>query len=115
MMFATPASILRYVCNGKLGALAVTSAQPSSHVPGLTTLAIAGVRCYEVVSAITMLAPASTPVAVVNPLTRDIVDFIDTPAAKEVLLKEGLEIVGSTLAQAAAYIKSDMARWQKVI
>ncbi len=115
MMFATPASVLQYVRNGKLRALAVTGAQPSSQVPGLTTLANAGVPGYEAVSAIAMLAPARTPEAVVNRLNQDIVAFINTPTAKDVLLKEGLEIVGSTPAQAAVYIKSDMGRWQKVI
>jgi tripartite-type tricarboxylate transporter receptor subunit TctC len=62
-----------------------------------------------------MLAPAKTPDAIVNRLNQDIVRFISRPDVKQKFFDVGVEVVGSSPAQFAAVIKSDLVKMGKVI
>ena len=115
VMFATAAAAASHVSTGRLRALAVTSAQPSAVAPGLPTVAASGLPGYESGSTLGVFAPAATPAAIVNLLNREIVQFLNVPSTRERLLKAGIEVVGSSPAQFAAAIKSDMARIGKII
>jgi tripartite-type tricarboxylate transporter receptor subunit TctC len=115
VMFATAAAAASHVSTGRLRALAVTSAQPSAVTPGLPTVAASGLPGYESGSTLGVFAPAATPAAIVNLLNREIVQFLNVLSTRERLLKAGIEVVGSSPAQFAAAIKSDMARIGKII
>ena len=62
-----------------------------------------------------VLAPAKTPRAIVNQLHGEIVKLLKVAETHDRLLAQGFEPVGGTPAEFAAYIKSEMAKWAKVI
>ena len=108
-------SVEPHVKSGRLRALAVTSAEPSALAPGLPTVAASGLPGYEATGMIGIWAPAKTPGAIINRLNQEILRFLNLPEVKERFLNGGEEIVGSSPEQLAATIKSDGAKWGKVI
>lgn len=114
LMFATAASAAPHVKSGRLKALAVTSAGPSALFPGLPAVA-ATVPGYEAAAINGVFAPAGTPAAVVNRLNRAIVQFLGRADVKEKFFRVGVETVGSSPAEFAATVKSEMVKWGKVI
>ena len=100
-----------HVKSGKLRSLAVTSATPSTLVPGLPTVTASGVPGYEAIGMTSILAPAKTPAVNLNRLNQEIVSYLNRPEVKDRLLKAGSEIATSTPDELAATIKSDIAKW----
>ena len=101
--------------SGKLRALAVASATPSTLVPGLPTVAASGLPGYDVAGLTGIWAPAKTPGAIINRLNQEIVRVINLPDVNERFLNAGLEAVGGSPEQFAATLKSEIAKWGKVI
>ncbi|MBI4189744.1 MAG: tripartite tricarboxylate transporter substrate binding protein [Betaproteobacteria bacterium] len=115
LMFSVPGAATPHVKSGKLKALAVTSAQPSDLFPGMPTVAASGVPGYVTESNHGLFAPAKTPVTLINRLNQEIVRVLKQPDVKEKFLNIGVEPVGGSPKEYAAYIKSDMAKMGKVI
>ena len=115
VMFASASGVVTHIKSGKLKALAVTSAQPSALFPGMPTVAASGLPEYESASVSALFAPSKTPAVIVNRLNREVVRYLRTPEASERFLSSGVETVGSTPAQLATLMKSDIARMGKVI
>ena len=115
LMFANPAIASPHIKSERVRALAVTSLQPSPLMPDLPTVAAAGLPGFESVVIQGMFAPAGTPAALVNRLSREIVKVLNRPDVKERHFNTGVETVGSTPEELAAKIKSEMAKWGKVI
>jgi tripartite-type tricarboxylate transporter receptor subunit TctC len=107
--------VMPYVKAGRLKALAVTSSDRSAFAPELPTVAASGLPGYEAVAISGILAPAKTPAAIVNRLHREIVRFLNLPEVKERFFNTGVEIVASSPEQFAAAVKSEIAKWGKVI
>ena len=114
-MFDAMPTALPQVKAGKLRALAVTTAQRSSQLPELPTVAEAGVPGFEAAGWFGFAAPAGTPQDVVIKLTREIVRILNLPDVKERLIAQGAEPVGDTPEEFAKYIKAEAAKWGKVI
>ncbi len=106
--------VMPHTQSGKLRALAVTSPDPSALAPGMPTLA-ASLAGYEIVGASGIWAPIKTPAAIINRVNQEMARYLRTPEAKEKLLSAQVEVVGGTPEQFDAFIKSDLARWSKVI
>jgi tripartite-type tricarboxylate transporter receptor subunit TctC len=115
LMFATAGSVAPHVKSGRLRALAVASLQPSALAPGLPTIAASGVPGYEAVAFEGMFAPAKTPVAIIDRLNQEIVRVLNRAEVKERFFNAGVETVGSTPEEFAAAIKSNVAKWGKLI
>ncbi len=115
MMFTTAVTADPHVKSGKLRALAVTSAQPSALVPGLIPISAAGLPGFEAVSFFGFFAPAGTPSTLVSRLNREMIGILNRPDVKQKLLSTGLEVVGSSPAEFAAIVKSEMVKMGKVI
>jgi len=115
MMFDNMPSSLPLVREGKLRALGVTSAQRSAAAPDIPTLAESGLPGFEAVSWFAMFAPANTPAPVVNKLQAEISKILKSPDISKKLLDIGLDPSGSTPAELAAYQKSEIAKWSKVV
>ena len=115
MMIIPPTGVVQHIKSGKLRALAVTSAEPSALVPGLPTVASAGLPGYEAVSVLGLFGPAKMPDAIVRKLNQEIVRFLNTEEAKKKFLDVGAETFGSSPEQFGAIIKRDMDRLGKMI
>jgi tripartite-type tricarboxylate transporter receptor subunit TctC len=115
LMFPNAGAASVHIKSGKLRALAVTTTQPSPLAPGLPTLASSGVPGYESTSPLAILAPAKTPRAIVAKLNEAIVLVLGTPEIKERLFSQGLEAGGGSPEKLAALMKSEIAKWGKVI
>jgi tripartite-type tricarboxylate transporter receptor subunit TctC len=100
---------------GRVRALAITSAKRSPVAPELPTVAEVGLPGFEVVGWFGWLAPAKTPRAIVDRLHTEIVKVLGMPDIRERLLSQSTEPVGNTPAEFAAFIRSEHAKWGKVI
>jgi tripartite-type tricarboxylate transporter receptor subunit TctC len=108
-------SVLPHVNSGRLKAIAVTSARRAPAVPNLPTVAEAGVPGYEATSWNGIFAPAKTPRPIVNKIHAEVVKILNTPDVREKLIAAGSDPVGSTPEEFLAFVKSELARWGKVI
>ena len=115
MTFASIISGLPHVRSGKTRALAVTGAHRSPAAPELPTMIEAGVRGYESSTWYGLLAPKATPRAIVMKLNRETVAIVNEPDVKKHLLAEGAEPVGNSPEEFGEFIKSEIAKWGKVI
>ncbi len=115
VMFATTGSVAGHVKSGKLKALAVTSAEASPLVPGLPTIAAAGVPGYSSEAIYGLWAPSRTPAAILARLHQESLRVLQSPEMKERFLASGVEAVGSTPQQFAAVIKAETTRLAQVI
>jgi tripartite-type tricarboxylate transporter receptor subunit TctC len=104
-----------YLSSGKLRALAVTSAARSAAYPEIPTLAEAGVPNQTSELVIGMVAPAGTPPQIVDTLQKQIAAIIVLPDVKATIDKLSFRTIGSTPAEFADAIKSDIAIWSKVM
>ncbi len=115
LMFLAPGAVTAHIKSGKLRALAVTGTKPSALFPGLPTVAASGVPGYESAANFGLFAPAKTPAATIARLNREIARVLDTPDVKERMFNSGMEIVASSPEEFAALLRSDIAKWTKVI
>ncbi|MBI3939077.1 MAG: tripartite tricarboxylate transporter substrate binding protein [Betaproteobacteria bacterium] len=115
LMFANILSSSPYVKSGRLRALGVTSAKRSAIIPELPTISESGVRGYEVTSWYGLLAPAGTPVAIVNKLNGEITAIMRTPELQQWFARGGAEPVVGTPEQFGRHIDREIARWRKVV
>ena len=106
---------MEHVKQGRLRALAVTSAQPSAVAPGLPTVAASGLPGYELIQTIGMFAPDKTPADIIRRLNHEVVRALSEPDVKQKLLNIGLDVVVSSPEEFAAAIKSETAKWRKLI
>lgn len=100
---------------GKLRALAVTSARPSTLFPGLPTVAASGLPGYETEIMLGIFSPSKTPEAIVTRLNQEIVRALNDSTVKEKFLSSGVEAVSSSPEQLAAAVKADTIRIGKII
>jgi tripartite-type tricarboxylate transporter receptor subunit TctC len=115
LMFATTPAAMPQVKAGRLRAIAVTTKARSQALPDLPTMIESGVPNYEAATWYGLLAPAATPRAVVDRMHVETVKILATPDLREKLVAQGFEPVGSSPAEFAAYIQSQIETWAKVI
>ena len=114
-IFATAASSIGHIKSGKIRAIAVTTAKRSALVPDLPTIAESGLAGYEANNWNGFFVPAKTPRPIVNRLNKEITAALNAPDIKDFLFKQGLDAAPSTPEEFTAYMKSEMAKWAKVI
>jgi len=100
---------------GRMRALAVTSAQRAAVTPELPTMVEAGLPGYEFTSWYGIIAPAATPRAVVMRLNETINRILNQADIKENLNSQAMLTIGGPPEAFAAKIKTEMARWGKVV
>jgi tripartite-type tricarboxylate transporter receptor subunit TctC len=115
LIFATAASSITHIQSGKARALAVTTEKRSSLVPDLPTVAEAGLKGYEANNWNGFYVPAGTPRAIVNRLNKELAAALTAPDIKDFLFKQGLDAAPGTPEQFAKYMRSEYAKWTKVI
>jgi len=114
-MFANALSMLPHVNSGRLRALGVTSAKRNAATPQLPTMAESGLPGFESGTWYAVLAPASTPREVVARLSAEIGKLTQHPDIREKLTAQGAEALTMTPGETAAFIRSEVAKWGKVV
>ena len=115
MLFSTLLQADTQLKAGRVRALAVTTKKRSPAAPELPTMQEAGVAGYEVAGWYGVLAPAKTPRPIIDKLNTEIVRILHSPDVQNRLAADGSEAVGSTPEQFGNHIKSEVAKWGKVI
>ncbi len=113
--FGTVLESVGHVKSGKLKGLGVTSASRSPALPELPTIAESGYAGFDTGSWIGLLAPAGTPVAIVNKVSADLREVLALPDTKNTLITQGATPWPMTPEQFAARINSDRQRYGKII
>jgi tripartite-type tricarboxylate transporter receptor subunit TctC len=108
-------AVLPQVKAGKLNAIAVGGPKRSRVAPDIPTFAESGYPDFDVDFWYGLLAPAATPKEIITKLNQDIAQVLNAPEMREALSAQGLEPVTGTPGQFAELIRTDLARWAKVI
>jgi tripartite-type tricarboxylate transporter receptor subunit TctC len=116
LMCTSPLAGRPYVQAGRLLALAVTGRRRYQAMPELPTVAeAAGLPGFEVTLWYPLMAPAATPPAIINKLYVESIKALKSPDIVAQLAAQGVEVVGSTPQELAAYMKSETAKWSRLI
>ncbi len=115
MMFSGVSNVVPYRKTGRLRVLAIGSPKRSPALPDVPTVAESGVPGYSFDAWSGYLVPAATPKDVIAKLHADITRTLSVPAVQEKLTALGLDLVGGTPQEFAALIKTDLARFGKLI
>ena len=114
-MFDNTPNVLPHARAGKLKALAVSSKSRTPFAPEIPTVDEAGVPGYDVSVWFGVLTVAGTPRDVVQRLNTEMVKILASPEIKERFGKMGVEVVAGTPEHFAQFLKSEVARWAKVV
>ncbi len=106
---------LPHVKIGKLRALAVTGAKRSLTAPELPTVAESGLAGFEVIGWNGVHVPRGTPKPVIATINASVLQVLKLPDIRERMLVAGLDLAGNTPEEFAAFVRTDIARWAKVI
>ena len=115
MFFGNIAPLVPLVRQGKLRALAVTSAARFRAVPDLPTMIEAGYPGFVAILSMGLMAPAGTPPAIIEKIHKDSVKVLSMPDVRDRLRNIGMEVIGNSPAEFAAAIKAETPQWAKVI
>ena len=100
---------------GRLRAIGVTGPKRAVAMPDVQTVAEGGAAGYEVVAWYGLFAPAGVPRAIVRRINADVKRILELPEIRDRLTGEGAEVAASTPEQFAAYIKTEMSKWSRVV
>src|SRR3954470_12285945 len=114
IIFENLAPALPQIQAGKLRALGVTSAKRSSTVPDVPAIAET-LPGFDIVSWQAIFAPAGVPKPIVDRLSGEMIKAVSDPEIKAKLVAQGIEPGGMTSAELAAFQKSEVEKWAKVI
>ncbi len=114
LAFGTAVAFLPYVQKGALNALAVTNAKPSPVAPGLPTVA-ATLPGFEALQWFGILMPAGTPPDIVAKLNSEVLKVLRIPEVRERLQSMGIEVVGNSPEQFAAFMRAETLKWGRIV
>ncbi|MDB5921910.1 MAG: hypothetical protein JWN13_846 [Betaproteobacteria bacterium] len=114
-MFDVLRTALPYHDAGRARILAVGSEHRSSLAPNIPTVDESGYKGIVVRTWHALLAPAATPPAIVEQLQNELRRGLLTPAVKEKLARDGIEVVASTPSELDAFMRADVIKWKNVV
>jgi len=115
VMFDNTPNVLPHVRSGRLKAIAVSSKTRTPLAPEIPTVNEAGVPGYDVGVWFGVLTVAGTPPEVVQRLNTEVVKIIASQEIKERFARTGVDVVAGSPEQFSAFLKSEVARWAKVV
>lgn len=115
VMVSTLAPAMPQIKAGRLRALAITSAERSKVTPEIPTVAESGIRGYEAISWQGVLAPAGVPRAILQRLNGELRKVLDQAEPRRQLADQGYEPLSGTAEAFESYIKSEIAKWTRVV
>ena len=114
-MFSVIPSALPHVQAGKLRALAVTGARRSDRLPGVPTVAEAGIPGFESTLAYGLLAPAGTPESALRVLAAGVAQAVAQPELRQAFQAEGADVLAGSGADFSALMRRESERWGQLI
>jgi tripartite-type tricarboxylate transporter receptor subunit TctC len=115
MMFATASSVVAHIRDGKVRALGVATLKRTAVLPDIPTIDELGIKGFDATTWHGLVVPVATPKEVVTQLNRALLDTLADPAVKKSLADLGVDIIGGTPAEFAAYIHSEIPKWTAII
>jgi tripartite-type tricarboxylate transporter receptor subunit TctC len=115
VLITAPPTVIGHIKSGKAVALAVSAGQRSAALPQVPTTADADLPTYKFTNWFGLMAPASTPDAVVNYVQMQVAKILTLPDVIDRLASQGAEPVGSLSGAATVELKADTLRWSDVI
>jgi tripartite-type tricarboxylate transporter receptor subunit TctC len=115
VMFGTILASAPHIRSGRVRAIAITGARRSNALPEVMTFEQAGLPTYDASSWNGILVPVGTPRAIVDRLNTELVRILKSPGVLERLAQDGADPAPTTPEEFAAFIKSEIAKWAKVV
>jgi tripartite-type tricarboxylate transporter receptor subunit TctC len=115
MMFATASSVVPHIKDGKVRALAVASLKRTAVLPEIPTIDELGIKNFDATTWHGLVVPAHTSPEVIATLNRALAAALADPAVKTSLADLGVDLIGGTPEEFAAYIKSEIPKWTAII
>ena len=112
--FSPAVATLPHVRSNKLRALAIGDLKRSAAFPEIPTVTESGIPKFQATAWTGLLAPASTPAAIINRLNREVVKIVLSSDFKEWITQSGADPVGSTPEEFLAFIKSEITKWSGI-
>ena len=115
MNFDTMPPVIDHIKGARLRALAVTTPKRASQLPDIPTLEETGLKGFEMTNWYGIVAPAATPRDIINKVNADINKALQDPAVRKRLVDVGTEISGGTPEAFDAFVKSEIAKYTKLV
>ena len=115
MMFATAASVIGHIQEGRIRALAVTTLKRTQILPDVPTMDEAGLKGFDASTWHGLVAPAGTPPEVIATLHDAAIRALNDESVQTSLGKLGVDIVGKTPQEFQAYIESEIPKWTAIV
>ena len=113
--FTSPISAQPLVKAGRVRQIAVTSAKRFAPLPDVPSVAEAGFPAFDITSWWGLLAPAALPKELLARLHGETLKAVAQPDTKDKLASQGIQVVTNTPEQFAAYIRSEIANWGRIV
>jgi tripartite-type tricarboxylate transporter receptor subunit TctC len=115
LMFATIPSVINHVRSGRLRALAVTSLKRSASMAELPTVAESGYPGFDASSWFGLVGPAGLPHPIALKVSQEVARALQKDDLREKFIQQGADPVGSTPEEFGAYMRSETAKWAKLV
>jgi tripartite-type tricarboxylate transporter receptor subunit TctC len=115
LLFHNAPVLLPFIQSGNLRALAITSRERSPRMPNVPTMIEAGVKDFEITAWFGFMAPAGTPKALVDKVSKDVQTVLKMPEVNKQIADTVAEVIGSTPEEYDAFIRSEIKKWAEVI
>ena len=115
VMFETSVAVLPFVKQGKLRALAVSSSKRLTTAPDIPTVAELGYPGFSGVPWVAIMAPANTPAPIVAKLNAEVNKALASKEIRDQFAGQGVEPMQMTSEELGAFVKSELAKWTKVV
>jgi tripartite-type tricarboxylate transporter receptor subunit TctC len=108
-------AVLPHIESKRLRSIAVTSTKRVPLAPDVPTMAESGLPGFEFSGWFVLMAPAGTPASLVSPMNQLAVKAMQSAEMRDRLTKEGAEALGTGPDQVTVLLKSELARWTRLI
>jgi tripartite-type tricarboxylate transporter receptor subunit TctC len=115
MYFGTTPSTVPHVRTGKLRALGVTTLKRTRAAPDIPTMAEAALPGFDNAAWHGLMAPAATPAPIIDKLHNEVVRVLRLPEITDRMAAQGVDVIASTPAELAAFIKQDLVKYDKLV
>lgn len=115
MIFATSASVIGHINSGALRPLAVTTLQRTALLPDVATMDELGLKGFEATTWHGLVAPAGTKPEIIQKLYRASLGALSDPATRKALTELGVDVVGNSPQEFAAYIATEIPKWTAIV